>query len=124
MKKEDIKNIMFCYFDNDFVRVFDWIGKVTLMTLLEQNICCEKMLKTSNDIELFIYGLLPVAIEFVQYKCGNYSNDNLANINYLVSEFTERGFKYNFDYLTDEDYIFGGSELLIIDLEKKISYIR
>lgn len=115
---------MICHYDNDFVRVFDWIGKVTLMSLLELNICGEEMLETSDDIEAFIHSLLPTAIEFAQYKCGrNRQTLEEDKLIYLSSYFKKMRFKYNFDE-TDEDYIFGGSELLIIDLENKQSYIR
>jgi hypothetical protein len=115
---------MICHYDNDFVRVFDWIGKVTLMSLLELNICGEEMLETSDDIEAFIHSLLPTAIEFAQYKCGRPQIFEEKHVNWLSKEFFKGiKFKYNFDE-TDEDYIFGGSELLIIDLENKQSYIR
>jgi hypothetical protein len=40
-----------------------------------------------------------------------------------VKYFENIKFKYNFDE-TDHDWVFGGSETLIIDLEKKESYIR
>lgn len=125
MLKKDIKNIMVCHYDNDFVRVFDWIGKITLTTLLETNICGEEMLETSEDIEAFIHSLLPTAIEFTQYKCG-YNRQTLEEdtLTYLSSYFKRMRFKYNFDYETDDEYISGGSELLIIDLQNKQSYIR
>jgi hypothetical protein len=125
MLKKDIKNIMVCHYDNDFVRVFDWIGKVTLTTLLETNICGEEMLETSDDIEAFIHSLLPTAIEFTQYKCGrNRQTLEEDTLTYLSSYFKKMRFKYNFDYETDDEYISGGSELLIIDLQNKQSYIR
>ena len=66
MKKEDIKRIMIVHNDNDFVRTFDWIGKVLLETLINKNICAEEMLEDSEDIEKFVYDLLPVAIEFAE----------------------------------------------------------
>ena len=116
---------MVCHYDNDFVRVFDWIGKVTLTTLLKQNICGEEMLETSDDIEAFIHSLLPTAIEFAQYKCGrNRQTLEEGKLTWLSSYFKDMRFKYNFDYETDDEYISGGSELLIIDLENKQSYIR
>lgn len=125
MLKKDINNIMVCHYDNDFVRVFDWIGKITLTTLLETNICEEEMLETSEDIESFIHSLLPTAIEFTQYKCGrNRQILEEDTLTYLSSYFKRMRFKYNFDYETDDEYISGGSELLIIDLQNKQSYIR
>ena len=54
MKREEIKNIMIVHHDNDFVRVWDWIGKVVLMTLFNDvNICGCKILEDSEDIEKF-----------------------------------------------------------------------
>ena len=72
MKREDIKTIMIAHHDNDFIRTWDWIGKVVLMTIIsDENICGEKVLEDS-----------------------------------------------------DGDWIFGGSETLIIDIVNKKSYIR
>ncbi len=129
MRKEDIKKIMVVHNDNDFVRVWDWIGKVTLNTIINDNICGCKVLEDSEDIEKFIHSLLPTAIEFLQYKENKYTEFcrykeiSKDKIDYLVNYFKDIKFKYNFDE-TDDDWVFGGSETLIIDLEKKESYIR
>ena len=75
MKREEIKNIMIVHHDNDFVRVWDWIGKVVLMTLFNDvNICGCKILEDSEDIEKFIHSLLPSAIEFIQEREDRYAN--------------------------------------------------
>ena len=129
MKKEEIKKIMIVHNDNDFVRVWDWIGKVTLMTILNNNICCCKVLEDSEDIEKFVHSLLPTAIEFLQYREDKYAeycryrDISKEKLDYYVKYFEKVNFKYNFDE-TDHDWVFGGSETLIIDLEKKESYIR
>ncbi len=115
--------------DNDFVRVWDWVGKISLLTLKTKNNCYEEMLEESEDIEKFIHSLLPTAIEFVQYKAAKYEeysryrdiDENELKI--LTSEFKNIKFKYNFDE-SDSDWLFGGSETLIIDLEQNESYIR
>lgn len=129
MKKEEIKNIMVLYNDNDFVKVWDWIGKVSLMTILNDNFCGGKVLEESDDIERFILSLLPTAIEFLQYREDRYADfcryENISEteVDRLSKYLSNIKFKYNFDE-TDEDYIFGGSEILIIDLHKKESYIK
>jgi len=129
MRKIDIKNIMIVHSDNDFVRVWDWIGKVTLMTITNKNICGCEVLEDSEDIEKFIHSLLPTAIEFIQYKENKYSefpryeNIDKSEVNRLTESFSKIKFIYNFDH-TNEHYICGGSETLIINLEKKESYIR
>ena len=129
MKKIDIKNIMIVHNDNDFIRVWDWIGKVALMTITNKNICGCEVLEDSEDIEKFIHSLLPTAIEFIQYKENKYTkypryeNIDKSEVDRLVEYFSKIIFVYNFDE-TNEDFIFGGSETLIIDLEKKESYIR
>ena len=119
MKREEIKKIMIVYNDNDFIRVFDWIGKVVLMTIKNKtNICGEEILKESDNIEKFVKSLLPSAITFLQYREDRY--DNYCR---YVKYFENIKFKYNFDE-TDDDWIFGGSETLIIDVDKNESYIR
>ena len=129
MRKEEIKKIMIVHSDNDFVCAWDWIGKVTLLTLKEKNYCFEDMLEESEDIEKFIHSILPTAIEFAQYRTEKYEDYSRyrdieeSELNRLTSEFKNIIFKYNFDEL-DDDYVFGGSEILIIDLEKNESYIR
>ena len=129
MKTSEIKNIMIIFSDNDFVRVFDWIGKITLSTIKNKNICDEYMLEESEDIEKFIYSLLPTAIEFTQYKVGKYErycryNDiKKEDVKWLSDEFNNIDFVYNFKE-TDDVYGLGGCETLIIDLEKNESYIR
>jgi len=55
MRKEEIKRIMIIHNDNDFVRVWDWIGKVALMTITNDNICGCKVLEDSEDFEKFIH---------------------------------------------------------------------
>lgn len=116
--------------DNDFVRVWDWIGDITLFTLIkDKNICCGKILEDSEDIENFIHSLLPTAIEFIQEREDKYAdivgyNDvDKKEVTRLTNHFKNIKFKYNFSE-TDDDWVFGGSETLIIDLENKQSYIR
>ena len=129
MRKEEIKKIMIVHNDNDFVRIWDWIGKITLLTLKTKNVCFEEMLEESEDIEKFVHSLLPTAIEFTQYRAAKYEDYSRyrdieeSELNRLTSEFKNIRFKYNFDE-SDDDYVFGGSEMLIIDLEKNESYIR
>ncbi len=130
MKKEEIKKIMVVYNDNDFIRVWDWIGKITLFTLLQDvNICGGKVLENSEDIENFIYSLLPTAIEFIQARENKYADFvqyediNKEEVLRLTKYFSNIKFKYNFEE-SDSDWIFGGSETLIIDLKKNESYIR
>ena len=129
MRKEEIKKIMIVHNDNDFVRVWDWIGKVALMSITNDDICGGKILEESDDIEKFIHSLLPTAIEFIQARKDKYadfcryediSKDEVAR---LTEYFKYIRFKYNFDE-SDGDWVFGGSETLIIDLEKNDSYIR
>lgn len=131
MKSEEIKNIMIVYSDNDFIRVWDWIGKVLLETILCKNACFEKMLEDSETIEDFVFSLLPVAIEFAQYKVGRYEKEKFVRYrdlskdeaNRLTECFKNIKFVYNFDE-THNDWISGGSETLIIDLENYNSYIQ
>ena len=129
MRKEEIKKIMIVHNDNDFIRIWDWIGKITLLTLKTKNLCFEEMLEESEDIEKFVHSLLPTAIEFTQYRVAKYEDYSRyrdieeSELNRLTSEFKSIRFKYNFDE-SDDDYVFGGSEMLIIDLEKNESYIR
>lgn len=126
MKKDEIKRIMIIHNDNDFVRVWDWIGKVSLMTILNDNICGCRVLEDSEDIEKFIHSLLPTAIEFLQYKEDKYAkycryrDISKEDIDFYVKCFEKIKFKYNFDEI---NYDFGVSEALIIDLEKNESYI-
>ena len=74
---------------------------------------------------MFEYGSGRVILLLLEkYKCGRPQIFDEKYVNWLSKEFFKWiKFKYNFDE-TDEDYIFGGSELLIIDLENKQSYIR
>lgn len=129
MRKEEIKKIMIVHNNNDFIRIWDWIGKITLLTLKTKNLCFEEMLEESEDIEKFVHSLLPTAIEFTQYRVAKYEDYSRyrdieeSELNRLTSEFKNIRFKYNFDE-SDDDYVFGGSEMLIIDLEKNESYIR
>ena len=115
MRKEEIKKIMIVHNDNDFVRVWDWIGKVALMSITNDNICGGKILEESDDIEKFIHSLLPTAIEFIQAREDKYadfcryediSKDEVAR---LTEYFKYIRFKYNFDE-SDGDWLFGGSE--------------
>jgi hypothetical protein len=129
MRKEEIKRIMVVHNDNDFVRVWDWIGKVALMTIPNDNICGCRVLEESEDIEKFIHSLLPTAIEFLQCKEDKYADYcryedvSKEEVDRLSKYFGSVRFKYNFDE-SDNDWEFGGSETLIIDLEKNESYIR
>jgi hypothetical protein len=130
MRKQEIKKIMVVHNDNDFIRVWHWIGSVTLTTIKnDTNICGCKVLEDSEDIEKFIHSLLPTAIEFIQAREHKYAdfvrykNIEEVELNRLVSYFKNIQFKYNFEE-SDDDWIFGGFETLIIDLEKNESYIR
>jgi len=130
MKRNEIKQIMVVYNDNDFVRVWDWIGQITLLTIKnDTNICGGKVLEDSEDIEKFIHSLLPTAIEFIQAKEDKYAdyvryvNIEKEEVIRLTECFKNIKFKYNFEE-NDNDWIFGGSETLIIDIEKNKSYIR
>jgi len=123
MKKKEIKRIMICHHDNDFIRVWDWISKVVLITLSETNICGENVLENYNDIEKFIISLIPSGIEFLQYRTERYKNIDEEELNRLFNHLKKVIFKYNFEE-TDGDWIFGGCETLIIDLENKTSFIR
>jgi len=129
MRKNEIKKIMIVYSDNDFIRVWDWIGKILLLTLTNDNVCGCKVLEDSEDIEKFTHSLLPTAIEFLQYKENKYADFcrykdiSREEVTRLTEYFNDIKFKYNFNS-TDDDWIFGGSETLIIDLENNTSYIR
>ena len=111
MRKEEIKRIMIVYSDNDFVRVWDWIGKVTLTAIIEDtNICGSKVLEDSDDIEKFIHTLLPTAIEFIQAREDKYTdflryeNIDKEEVIRLTDYFKDIKFKYNFSE-TDDDWI-------------------
>ena len=129
MKTSEINTIMIVHNDNDFVRVWDWIGKVLLFTIKNQNLCGEDLLEESEDIEKFIQSILPTAIEFAQYRAGKYEsycrykNIDIDTLKSLSNSFSTVRFKYNFD-VSDLDQIFGGSETLIIDITNNESYIR
>ena len=129
MRKEEIKNIMIIHSDNDFVRIWDWVGKITLFTLKNKNICDEEMLEDSVDIEKFIHSLLSTSIEFTQYRVGKYEeycrykDIDSDELNRLVECFNYISFHYNVEE-TDEEWEIGGCETLIIDLENNKSYIR
>jgi hypothetical protein len=130
MKRDEIKRIMVVHNDNDFVRVWHWIGSVTLTTIKnDTNICGCKVLEDSEDIEKFIHSLLPAAIEFIQYREDKYADFmryryiDKEEVLRLTESFKNIEFKYNFEE-TDDDWVFGGSETLIIDLENNESYIR
>ena len=125
VKREEIKTIKINFYDTDFIRVFDWIGKICLFTILEDtNVCWGKLLEDTVDIEDFVHSLLPTAIEFIQYKEDKYSEfvryeeiskDELVR---LVKEFTPLEFVYN-----DIDDSSNG-ESVVIDILNKTSYIR
>ena len=128
MKKEEIKNIMVIFSDNDFIRVFDWIGKVSLMTIKNNNICDCMVLEESVDIENFIKSLIPTGIEFLQYRedkyadCCRYRNVTKEVVDRLKYGFNDICFIYNFDEnFNGEDC---DCESLIIDLYNNESYIR
>ena len=104
MKRDEIKNIMIVHNDNDFVRVWDWIGNVTLTTIIKDtNICGCKVLEDSDDIEKFIHSLLPSAIEFIQEREDRYANYVRYNdiskeeVIRLTNEFKNIKIKYNFN---------------------------
>ena len=73
--------------------------------------------------------LLPSAIEFIQEREDRYANYVRYNdiskeeVIRLTNEFKNIKIKYNFNE-QDDDWLIGGSETLIIDLEKLESYIR
>lgn len=128
MKKTEIKNIMIIFADNDFVSVFDWIGKVALNTITNNNICDRAVLEDATDIENFIKSLLPTAIEFLQYRTDKYAKfcryENITNAKLvdLVNSFISNiEFVYNSD---DIAFYINECETLIIDLELNTSYIR
>lgn len=133
MDKKDIKRIMIVHNDNDFIRAWDWVGKVTLSMLVETNYCGESQLNNSIDIENFIKSLIPTAIEFASYRVEDsnyldggfkrYRDISIEEVNYLVPHLSKAKFYYNFED-SHPDYEFGGAETLIIDLEAKTSYIR
>jgi hypothetical protein len=129
MRKPEIKKIMVVHNDTDFDCVWEWIGKITLLTIKTKNFCDEEMLEDSENIEKFIHSLLPTAIEFTQYRTSKYEgysryrNIEEGELKELVSCFKNIRFKYNFDE-SDDDWVFGGCETLIIDLEKNETYIR
>ena len=125
MKREEIKTIKINFYDTDFVRVFDWIGKICLFTILEDtNVCWGKLLEDTVDIEDFVHSLLPTAIEFIQYKEDKYSEfvryeeiskDELTR---LVKEFAPLEFLYNeIDDSSD-------GESVVIDILNKTAYIK
>lgn len=124
MKKIELENIMVLHHDNDFCSVWEWIGEITLHTLKTKNHTGDEMLEDTKDIEKFILSLLPTAIEFALYRTSKYRNIEKDNLNTLVDYLKHVKFRYNFDRTTDGDYIFGGSETLIIDLKNNKSYIR
>lgn len=105
------------------------IGKVALMTLLEDNCCDDKVLEETQDIENFIKSLIPTGIEFLQCRTDKYAeycryrDIDKAELERLTGFLSRAKFKYNFDE-TDGDWVFGGCETLIIDLENKTSYIH
>lgn len=115
MRRDEIKRIIIHYGDNDFLQVFDWIGKVLLFTLENKNIVDEEILNNSNEIEQFVISLFPTAFNFV---CKT-ARMNQA----IIDDFKRITFEYNFNY-DNADYIWGSCESLIVDLETKDSYIR
>ncbi len=130
IKREDIKRIMIRHSDNDFISVWDWIGKVFLMTINKDSNLFWPILEEQVDIENFIKSLIPTGIEFVMYrtdkynsKYSRYRNIDSAELQRLVEHVSRVEFKYNFDY-TDGDWIYGGHETLIIDIENNESFIR
>ena len=128
MKKVDIKTIMIVHSDNDFTSAWNWLGNVVLESMNNITPHGEEMLEDSNDIERFVKKLIPIAIEFAQYKTDKYKpfpryrNINENELISLTKYFDDIKFKYNFDKLNDDDYIFAGSESLIIDFQNNESY--
>lgn len=121
---------MIVHNDNDFIRTWDWIGKIVLMTIIaDENICGDKVLEDSDDIEKLVHSLLPAGIEFLNCRTDKYADYcryedvSKEEVTRLVECFSKIKFKYNFDE-TDGDWIFGGSETLIIDIENNKSFIR
>lgn len=111
---------MIAHYDNDFIRAWDWIGQVTLATIKNDTNCCgESVLETSEDIENFVRSLIPTAIKFIQYR----EDIRTSILSSLKQHLNKAKFKFNFED-SDPDWEFGGSETLIIDLEKNESYIR
>lgn len=113
MKKSEIKTIHILFGDNDFIRAFDWIGRITLYTLIRNNICGEQMLEDSETIEKFVKSLIPTALQFVQYNCGKYDDEEVEE---SIDYFKSIKFYYNDpakSLLTDMDTLF-------IDLENNL----
>jgi hypothetical protein len=103
MKKEEIRNLMIIFSDNDFTSVFDWIGNVALLTIKNNNICNGRVLEESNDIENFIRSLIPAGIEFLQYRVDKYADYcryedvTKEKVERLTQGFNDLYFIYNFD---------------------------
>lgn len=104
--------------DSDFIRVFDWIGKIALSSINKKNICDEKILEQKDDIENFIKKLLPLGIEFIQYNFDKITKKELKRISEIFAKNIK--FHYNCD---DSEFCFHKSEALIIDLKNKKYYI-
>lgn len=121
--REELKTIKINFYDTDFIRAFDWIGKILLFTILEDtNVCWGKLLEDTVDIEDFVHSLLPTAIEFIQYKEDKYtefvryeeiSKDELTRI---VKEFVPLEFVYN-------EIGEGFGESIVIDILNKKSFV-
>lgn len=114
MKTKDIKEIMIVYSDNDYWRVWDWIGHMVISTL------DFGALDTSEKIEDFIRSLIPTAVKFIMLSDEETSQ---ADIDDDIEYCANVTFKYNFPP-DDPDWTFKNSDTVIIDLVNKISYIN
>lgn len=119
IKKEDIKRMMIAHHDVDFCCVYHWIGKVLLHTLTETNCRDEEMLPDSNSIEKFARSIIHAAV--ICTTTRPITDDEICKTANYVR--TQMSFTYNF---TDdnEDYKYGGSETVIIDLNINHCYIH
>jgi len=125
----EINKIVVIFSDNDFINTFHWIGKILLETINSKNITGCKVLETTEDIEKFVYSLLPTAIEFLQYRTDKYANLHPFFIRYRNIEKEELDklvdfklkFIYNINDIELNEYS-GEHEILVVDLMKKESF--
>lgn len=118
MRKKEIRNIIIHYGDTDFVRVWDWIGRTLLNTLTQKNICNEEMLVMSYDIENFVWSLIPIGIQFAQYRADNREKIDTDEIDRLTQTFYSLRFEYNYDTEQIRELReTSGSEVLLIDMD-------
>tara|TARA_B110001454_G_C12406975_1_gene303428 strand:+ start:58 stop:498 length:441 start_codon:yes stop_codon:yes gene_type:complete len=131
IETSDIKNIMIRFGDNDFRCVWAWIGKVLYDTMTTTNENCHSMLEDSHMIEDFVHSLIPTAIEFTQYRTQKYDSNGFRyreitreELARLTEYFSTTKFIYNFDKETDDNWKYGDSDALIIDLVTGESFVH